>query len=339
MDRLARLDYFRANSRPEGGPDRVHASEVGSQVGLKDLSGALAPDGWLGHRTQDRFVHLEASSVSVCAREAGRFFARRSLRSPCDDCDERTLAQELVAVDLRGIAHAASFLLSEPAEAAARRLLRDALGTDLAEDPPQLDHVGLEVFGRLEWYVSALEAWARRGAVRLLGYRVFPSVQVRRALDYDPELADVRIARVWLESEGRRVNLEIFEVTQHWLFTAARQLATFAREPLPRVAALLGELGEEVALPLVPVGHLALAVSRRRTLEAVDCILADPRHGAPAARAYAGGLSYNPGDQSLNTKFRAGGGPIIELIQYGARAPRSGQRSRLRALGAAVPTS
>jgi hypothetical protein len=236
------------------------------------------------------------------------------------------LAQELVAVDLRAIAHAASFLLSEPAEETARELLRDALGSALADDPARLDHVGLEVFGRLEWYLAALEAWQRQGAVRLRGCRVFPSVQVRRALAYDPALGDVRIARVYLESARRRVNLEIFEAAQHWLFTAARQLATYrdaaapAAAPSAGLGTLFRELGSALALPLVPVAHLALAVSRRRTLEAVDRILVDPARREAIARPYDG-LSYNPGDRSLNTKFRTRRGPLIELIHYGGRAP------------------
>lgn len=303
-------------------------------VRVEELCGAVAPDasdgsdGWLGHRTHERFLHLAASSLAAWSREpadgeAQRFFARRSLRSPCRDCDSRTLAQELVAVDLRAVAHAASFLLSEPAEETARGLLREALGTALPGDPPRLDHVGLEVFGRLEWYLAALEAWARQGALSLRGCRVFPSVQVRRALAYDPALADVRIARVYLESEGRRVNLEIFEATQHWLFTAARQLATFSAAPAgpaARLAPVFRELGGALALPLVPVAHLALAVSRRRTLEAVERILVDPARREAIARPYDA-LSYNPADRSLNTKFRARGGPIIELIQYGVHAP------------------
>ena len=45
----------------------------------------------------------------------------------------------------------------------------------------------------------------------------------------------------------------------------------------------------------------------------------------------AGRLSHNPADESLNTKFCAPGGPIIELISYGVRAPgrtlRDGERA------------
>ena len=79
-------------------------------VGVKELCGAIAPDGWLRHHTQDRFLRLGKSFLDPGAGEAERFFARRSLRSSCSAGDEWTLAQELVCVDLRAIAHAASVM-------------------------------------------------------------------------------------------------------------------------------------------------------------------------------------------------------------------------------------
>jgi hypothetical protein len=329
--------YRRRNSRHEDELAHVHRS-----VSAKELCDAIAPDGWLGHSTRDRFLHLGASPVAIEDGEAERFFARRRLTSR-SDCDERTLAQALVAVDLRAVAHAVSFLVSDEAEDAARELLREAVGAAPPEDPPRLDHVGLEVFGRLEWYIAALDAWARQGAVRLRGCRLFPSVQVRRALAYDPNLADVRIARVYLERGARAMNLEIFEVGQDWRFTAARQIANFAHPPRPGVAALSREVAAAAREPVVPVSHVALAVSRRGTVEAVERSLAGPEGRVAAVRAYADGPCYNPADDSLNTKFRArrgdaGGadrlGPILELICYGVGA-RS-ERGRDLGLAAAA---
>jgi hypothetical protein len=256
------------------------------------------------------------------------------------------LAQALVSVDLRAVAHAASFLLSDEAEDVARELLREAVGSAPADDLPRLDHVGLEVFGRLEWYIAALEGWARQGAVRLRGCRLCPSVQVRRALAWDPQLADVRIARVYLERGPRAMNLEIFEVTQDWRFTAARQIAHFARPLRPGAAALARAASAAARADLVPVSHVALVVSRREAVEAVARSLADRR--VPAVPTYADGPCYNPADDSLNTKFRARReagsgadrlGPILELICYGVGAQDRRGRAEDLGLGGAAHTS
>ena len=279
----------------------MHETPIDADVLRVDL----APDGWLGHRTLERFVLLAGSPVEIAEDEETRFFARRGLRGATSQADARRLARELVDLDLRAIAHASSFLLSDGAEQTARALLPRALAPALESDVPQLDHVGLEVFGQLEWYLGVLAVWAAAGALKLRGYRIFPSVQVRKVLAYDPELADVRIARVYLEGAARTVNLEIFEVTQHWLYTAERQLATFG--------AGSGRDGD----PLVPVGHLALAVRSWKTVEAVHGRLAEACRRETVTTPYGEEISFNPGDASINTKFRARGGPIIELVSYG----------------------
>jgi hypothetical protein len=265
----------------------------------------LEPDGWLGHRTPERFLRLAGSPVQISDEERSRFFARRGLRDAAARGDARRLALELVGLDLCAIAHASSFLLSDAAEGTARALLPQALAPALESDPPQLDHVGLEVFGQLEWYLRVLAAWADSGAVKLRGYRIFPSVQVRKILAYDPKLADVRIARVYLEGATGTLNLEIFEVTQHWLYTAARQRATFGTDC------------QRDGGPLVPVGHLAFAVESWRTVEAVHGGLAEACLRAEITTPYGEEISFNPGDASINTKFRVQGGPIIELVSYG----------------------
>jgi hypothetical protein len=270
------------------------------------LRGDLEPDGWLGHQTLDRFALLADSPVEIAQDEANRFFAARGLPVVSAGTDLRTLTRELIDLDLRGIAHAVSFLLSDGAEQTARALLPRVFEPALASDRPRLDHVGLEVFGRLEWYLGVLAAWADAGALKLCGYRIFPSVQVRRALAYDPKLAGVRIARVYLAGIAHTVNLEIFEATQHWLYTVERQRATF------------GAGAERRDEPLVPVGHVALAVESWKTVHAVHDGVAGARRRVSLATPYGEEISFNSGDASINTKFRAPGGPVIELVSYGA---------------------
>jgi hypothetical protein len=308
---------------------REGAAASRPSIRAEDLREAIEPDGWLGCRTLDRFISLAAAPVALAEGEADRFFAGRGLSS---EGDERDLARELVALDLRAIAHGSSLLLSEHVEQLALQLLPNPARVAVLDDPPQLDHIGLEVFGRLEWYVEVLVAWARRGVLRLSGYRIFPSVQVRKALAYDPQLGEVRIARFYLEGRERTVNLELFEVTQHWRYTVARQLGLFAGMPREGVDRLVGELERSVALPLEPVGHVALEVGHWQTVEAVHRILADPRSHDATTRLYDEAVSYNPGDQSVNTKFvtqsgiMAGKpvfGRIVELISYGERRDRN----------------
>ena len=285
----------------EKGSFGVHRTPIDADAIRADLE----PDGWLGHQTAERFLRLAGSPVETGEDEQARFFARRGLRGAATKGDASRLARELVGLDLRAIAHASSFLLSDGAEQTARALLPQTLAPAFASDLPRLDHLGLEVFGQLEWYLSVLAAWADTGALKLRGYRIFPSVQVRKVLAYDPQLADVRIARVYIEGAARTLNLEIFEVTQHWLHTVARQRATFgagsARDDGPRV----------------PVGHLALAVESWKTVEEVHCGLAEACLREEITTPYGVEISFNPGDASINTKFRAWGGPIIELVSYG----------------------
>jgi hypothetical protein len=279
----------------------VHRTPIDAEALRVDLM----PEGWLGHRTLERFVRLAGACAEIGADQQARFFARRGLPIAASNAGSCRLARTLVDVDLRAIAHASSFLLSEGAEETARALLPPELKPAVEADEPQLDHLGLEVFGQLEWYLEALAGWAEAGALKLRGYRIFPSVQVRRVLAYDPRLADVRIARVYLEGASRTLNLEIFEASQHWLYTAARHRATFAPES-----------GDEGGPP-VPVGHLALAVESWKTVEAVHCGLAEACLRETLSTPYGDEISFNPGDASINTKFRARGGPIIELVSYG----------------------
>ena len=196
----------------------------------------------------------------------------------------------------------------------------------LEHDPPELDHVGIEVFGKIEWYLETLAQWEDLGIVKLGGYRVFPSVQVRKALAYDPDLQDVRIARVYIESEVGDINLELFEVAQHWLYTVARQVSLFADTPRKELDRIVEALADWVTLPLDPVAHFALGVQRWQTVETVHRILSDPRARRDGTRLYGQALSYNHGDESLNCKFLTRSatlagkpvfGRVTELISYG----------------------
>ena len=151
-------------------------------------------------------------------------------------------------------------------------------------------------------------------------------MQVKKALSADPQLSGVRIARVYFEGGGRSVNLEIFEAMQHWLFTALRGIAVADGATKSLVRDLLQETGQPAAEQPEPIGHVALQVRRRTTVEAVHAALAEARETGALTLPYCGGLSYNPGDASINTKLisrdRVGGAnrnfaSIVEVISYG----------------------
>ena len=281
----------------------MHRTSIDAEALRVDLT----PDGWLGHQTQARFLRLALAGLEVGEDQQASFFARRALPIASASTSSFRLAGALVDLDLRAIAHAASFLLCEDAERTARALLPAALAPAVESDEPALDHLGLEVFGQLEWYLGVLAAWADAGALKLRGYRIFPSVQVRRVLAYDPKLADVRIARVYLEGPARTLNLEIFEATQHWLYTAARHRATFGAD-------------HEMDGPPVPVGHLALAVESWKTVEAVHCGLAEACLRETLTTPYGDEISSL--GRSRQHQVSRPGGPIIESSAWHALIQR-----------------
>jgi hypothetical protein len=46
--------------------------------------------------------------------------------------------------------------------------------------------------------------------------------------------------------------------------------------------------------------------------------VAEARRRESLATPYGEEISFNSGDASINTKFRAPGGPVIELVSYAA---------------------
>lgn len=294
--------------------------EFGSApISAKALSSALAPEEWLGPTTE-AFTALANATPPVSRTDIRRFFARRKLGL------EPALARALVALDARTIAHGLSLLLSGKGQDIALQPLPERVFSALRDDPPLLDHIGIEVFGRLEWYIEMLRQWTAPGVMRLGDYRVFPSVQVRKALAYDPGLEDVRIARVYVEGGGRDVNLELFEVTQHWLYTVPRRWSLFAGAGRGGQAEFSAALKGSVPVPLDPVDHLALRVNNWETVRTVHAILSGLGTQDADTRLYDTGLSYNHGDGSLNCKFLTRSatfegspvfGRVTELISYG----------------------
>jgi len=310
---------------------------VGSRIRAVDLLDALAPDGWLGEATPPRFATFADARLELPADQTGDFFAARGLESRARVAGT-PLPRDLVDLDLRAIAHGMAVLHSERAEREALRRLPGLAREPLRTDPPTLDHVGVEVFGRLDWYVEAIAAWAAGGTARISHHRIFPSVQVRRALAYDPRLGDVRIARIHLQVGRRRLNLELFEAMQDWRYTVARQLALFCDRPRDGADRVAEALHGSLPLPLEPVGHLALRVERWQTVDTVHRTLADPVGREASRRLHDERPSYNAADRSLNTKILTTNGTlagaavfgrVVELISYGVGRP-PGALERLR---------
>jgi hypothetical protein len=158
--------------------------------------------------------------------------------------------------------------------------------------------------------------------------RIFPSVQVRRALAYDPDLADVRIARIFFAHGDNEVNLEVFEATQSWKYIALRQAALYAHllDP-PGRAQAYARLTEAGCAALEPVGHVAFRVSDARIVEDIQAVLLQERSRATTAtmRPYVENVFFNPSDGSTNTKFVVAtplpsgeylDSQIIEVVSY-----------------------
>lgn len=302
---------------------------------VADMRVLLDPDGWLITYMKPDTIALYEELSSTINGHPLEWSPRRCRNSSRSDA----LQDCLLSLDLRCLCHALDSLRSLTGFEVRRvipLLVRDALPKGTFD----IDHIGVEVFGRLDWYLEALRPHYRQLGFEYLREHIFPSVQVRKALSDDPKLGDVRIARVFLQMHNRVVNLEIFEVEQAWQYTAWRQFHLFSHLARPGMRLNVWTRHKNrVELPC-PVGHIAVRVQGWQTVadlhRKLARVAAQPR--SPIV-LYSDSLDFNPGDMSANTKLispaLAGDGTllrnrIMEVLSYGDRraAPRLGGRAR-----------
>jgi len=291
---------------------------------VHDWASLMSPEGWLGHETPEEFCGISGDDVPqvVPEREIDAYFALRGLRAG----EDATIRACLLDADVRCMAHSLSALLSI-SEDRTRELVPEQVREVIGAQNVQFDHIGVEVFGRLEWYIELFDqAYAPLG-INVVNEHIFPSVQVRKALEYDPELQDVRIGRIFFAHGDIEVNLEVFEATQSWQFIALRQAALYAH--LRRNAnrhALFRNLRSCAGSAIEPVGHVAFRVPCAATVEAIQNVLLHEQvKRAAVMRPYVQQVFFNPSDGSTNTKFVVAtdigcgvrlDSSIIEIISY-----------------------
>ncbi|MGD8324555.1 MAG: hypothetical protein PVF50_09320 [Gammaproteobacteria bacterium] len=293
-------------------------------LSVHDWVALLSPHAWLGHTTPEEFIGISGNDILgiVPETEIDACFAERCVRSSGDALVRKCLLD----ADVRCIAHALSALLSLSTQATSELIpaqIRDVIGPNQV----QFDHIGVEVFGRLEWYIELFDqAYAPLG-INVVHEHIFPSVQVRRALAYDEELKDVRIGRIYFSHGDVEVNLEVFEATQSWKFIALRQAALYAHlRERRQLDGAFAQLLRIAGVAAEPVGHVAFRVASAATVEAIQNVLLKEQNAAdPVMRPYVQQVFFNPSDSSTNTKFVVatdlGGGlsvdsQIIEIVSY-----------------------
>jgi hypothetical protein len=287
----------------------------------------LNPTTWLGHVTPDEFLGVSGRDVFgvVPQNEVDTCFTQRRVDA---GNEPRSSITTLLDADVQCITHALSALLSMSCDDA-NRLMPPPIRGVVGSQNVVFDHIGIEVFGKLEWYIELFDrAYAPLG-INVVHEHIFPSVQVRRALEYDPELGEVRIGRIYFAHGNTQVNLEVFEATQRWHYIALRQACLYAHLSMPpgRAHAFHAIVESAESMP-EPVGHVAFRVESAQTVRDIqDVLLRESRIGGAATmRPYSKRVFFNPSDGSTNTKFvvstqlpdgRRLDSQIVEIVSYG----------------------
>jgi hypothetical protein len=291
----------------------------------KALQLLLAPGGWLRHTPP-------AGLLAIANRVVPEMIGRHSLGggssrrfSAADESAIDELSAGFIEADVRSVFHSLSALmLAELVE-----LAHPIIPSFIAQEHTKVDHVGLEIFGKLEWYIELIERVKDELPLEYLRYLIFPSVQVRRSLSSDPNLGDVRIARIYFRQDGREFNLELFEVEQAWQFPASRQMHLLGEMTTSRERVTLWtQQRAHGELPL-PVSHVAFLIPQWREMERLHYALVEAAE-QPGAQftMFSRELVFNPGDMSANTKviLQTEGADgmrlrnrILELVFYGDR--------------------
>jgi hypothetical protein len=298
-----------------------------ARLEISDWRILLCPQSWLGHSTPPEFLGVSGQDVLSVASQFA-IDACFADRGTVDADDPKALIRCLLDADVECISHALSALLSMSNQDV-EQLVPNGIRSVIGDDGVEFDHIGIEVFGKLEWYIELFDrAYAPLG-INVVHEHIFPSVQVRRALEYDEHLGDVRIGRIYFAHGEQQVNLEVFEATQCWQYIAQRQASLYAHltEPAARGTAF-AKLNGNSSAALEPVGHVAFRVSCAEIVESIQSVLLqESRQPDTTMRPYVQHVFFNPADGSTNTKFVTAttlpsgarlDSQIVEIVSYEA---------------------
>ena len=286
----------------------------------------LNPESWLGHETPALFLTASGDDVRRVVPES-EIAAHFAARVPANEANREQIIGILLDADVKCIAHGLSALLSMTSDDA-MRLIPDAIRDVIDGHRVHFDHIGIEIFGELEWYIELFDRVYAALDINVVHEHICPSLQVRAALQYDENLGDVRFGRIFFAHDDNRVNLEIFEVEQHWQFIALRQATLYAHLPNcePRAHAV-SNLSDSATVMFEPVGHVAFRVADTATVNGIQQVLLRESRaaGARRMRPYTDKVVFHPADESHNSKFVVAtplpsglsvDSNIIEIISY-----------------------
>ncbi|MCP5003214.1 MAG: hypothetical protein GY941_04565 [Planctomycetes bacterium] len=235
-----------------------------------------------------------------------------------------------VKVDLYNLAHALTIIFEMDQNIILQNIMPLHLFQVIQDVESEIDHVGRELFGPLDFYLDILREQAERLKLNHIvlpegknvseyGDIVFQSVQVVKALRHtDKQLKGVTIAKIYLKDNknpSTKGCLELFQVAlrdrsfpQNYRFTLARLANLYANVNNWRIYKIIGRdinkgyITEDGKIPLVtPVCHISIRARDVKTVHDVHKAAMDDKTGM--IMLYLDRVSTNPGDGSVNTKI------------------------------------
>ncbi len=244
--------------------------------------------------------------------------------------DAQNKIEMFVKVDLYNLAHALTIIFEMDRNIILQQIMPLHLFQVIQDVESEIDHVGRELFGPLDFYLDILREQAESLKLNHIilpegnnvsenGDIVFQSVQVVQALrQTDNHLKGVTIAKIYLkdiQSPSTKGCLELFQVAlrdcsspQNYRFTLARLANLYANENNGRIYKMIdrdinkGYITEDGKIPLVtPVCHISIRARDVQTVYDVHKAAKDDKTGM--IMLYLDKVSTNPGDGSVNTKI------------------------------------
>ncbi len=244
----------------------------------------------------------------------------------------RIKVEMFVKVDLYNLAHALTILFARDQSIILQQIMPPHLFRVLQDVESEIDHVGRELFGPLDFYLDILREQAERLKLNHIvlpegknvsehGDIVFQSVQVVQALQhFDKHLKGVTIAKSYFKDkqEGSTGCFELFQVAlrdnsfpQDYRFTLARMANLYANANSKGIYKKIEDdinkdcIFEDGNIPVfTPVCHISIRANDVQTVHDFHKTAKDDKTGMIIL--YLDKVSTNPGDGSINTKIAIG---------------------------------
>ena len=176
-----------------------------------------------------------------------------------------------------------------------------------------IDHVGIELYGPLSFYLPILKWISPDLGIEYLKQITFPSTQVVQVLKkYDPKLESVTIARVYFRKNDKTRCLELFQTAPQDETSPQPISETKLRRSLLTA--------KQSNSPQMPIDHISVQLE---TVEAVNRTHSQiHKLSSETLQPYHYKISYNPADGSTQTKVLLRDSKeehfnkIIEFVHY-----------------------